>query len=729
MKLVTHLNLNKNELQNAVIQNLATAPANPVEGLLYYNSADKKSYMYNGTAWSEVTQYVLPVAAADTLGGVKVGTGLAIDGNGALSVNISYQAPLSNATGGTVTLLNGNTLRALKSGSNVSITEASNVITISASYEDTATAADDILDGSNVGTQIKYTPYTSDQSASATAKFYTAAITPTGTSRLNVSANFYATSMYASKFNDLAITSAATSTLDMSKASLTVGTAAGTGTVTLASDGTAARTLTLGGSVTLSGSGELDLTANASFIKALTVGASTTYTGAVTLTSGGSGDTIIRGPSGGTAVLVAGTMVPDSRTITVSTGNGVTGGGAAQALSGNTSWTLGLTGQALALHNLASSGMIARTGAGTVAARTITGTAARISVTNGDGVSGNPTIDIASTYVGQTSITTVGTIATGTWSATEIAVGKGGTGLTAAPTNGQLLIGNGTGYTLATLAATAPITITNAAGSITIAHATSDGNLHVPATSTTNSGKVLTAGATAGSLSWETPSVAWGNISSKPSSTAASIDDAVSKRHSQNTDAGTSSATFYIGGATGPKIKNSGGEVQIRNTADSAYADLRVMNLYVEGTTTTVSSSDVNIGDSIITLNGDITASIQNSDGGIEVKRLKADDVTRADAKLILNNSTGRWDATFGPVATTTTLPVAVKHVATIGNGVLTQFTVTHNIGSQDVAVSIRDAISNEVVYADVTCSSTAAVVIDFSTAPAENQYVVTIVG
>ena len=37
-------------------------------------------------------------------------------------------------------------------------------------------------------------------------------------------------------------------------------------------------------------------------------------------------------------------------------------------------------------------------------------------------------------------------------------------------------------------------------------HPTGDGNQHVPATSTTNSGKVLTAGATAGALSWETPS-------------------------------------------------------------------------------------------------------------------------------------------------------------------------------------------------------------------------------
>lgn len=39
-------------------------------------------------------------------------------------------------------------------------------------------------------------------------------------------------------------------------------------------------------------------------------------------------------------------------------------------------------------------------------------------------------IDIASTYVGQASITTLGTVTTGTWNATTIATTKGGTGLT-----------------------------------------------------------------------------------------------------------------------------------------------------------------------------------------------------------------------------------------------------------------------------------------------------------
>jgi hypothetical protein len=50
-----------------------------------------------------------------------------------------------------------------------------------------------------------------------------------------------------------------------------------------------------------------------------------------------------------------------------------------------------------------------------------------------------------------------------------LATGYGGTGLTASPTNGQLLIGNGSSYTLATLTAGTGISVTNASGAITIA--------------------------------------------------------------------------------------------------------------------------------------------------------------------------------------------------------------------------------------------------------------------
>jgi hypothetical protein len=68
------------------------------------------------------------------------------------------------------------------------------------------------------------------------------------------------------------------------------------------------------------------------------------------------------------------------------------------------------------------------------------------------------------------SLTSVGTIATGTWQGTTIGVAYGGTGQTTY-TDGQLLIGNSTGNTLtkATLTAGAGITITNGNGSISIA--------------------------------------------------------------------------------------------------------------------------------------------------------------------------------------------------------------------------------------------------------------------
>jgi len=58
-------------------------------------------------------------------------------------------------------------------------------------------------------------------------------------------------------------------------------------------------------------------------------------------------------------------------------------------------------------------------------------------------------VDIASTYVGQTSITTLGTISTGTWNATTIGVGKGGTGVTTLTTNGILYGGATVGATAA----------------------------------------------------------------------------------------------------------------------------------------------------------------------------------------------------------------------------------------------------------------------------------------
>lgn len=51
MKLLTNLEMNKNQIVDAVLQSLAIEPSEAIAGQIYYNTKNKRAYVYTGNAW------------------------------------------------------------------------------------------------------------------------------------------------------------------------------------------------------------------------------------------------------------------------------------------------------------------------------------------------------------------------------------------------------------------------------------------------------------------------------------------------------------------------------------------------------------------------------------------------------------------------------------------------------------------------------------------------------
>lgn len=276
-----------------------------------------------------------------------------------------------------------------------------------------------------------------------------------------------------------------------------------------------------------------------------------------------------------------------------------------------------------------------------------------------------------------------------------------------------------------------------AAGANNYSHPTGDGNLHVPATGTTNNGKLLKASATAGSLSWGTlaaadiPKLALDKISD--AGTAASknvgtaegnvpILGASGKLDTAVLPALAISDTFVVASqAAMLALTAETGDIAIRTDLNKSFV------LKAEPASTLANWQELlTPTDAVLSVNGKTGAvTLTKSDVGLgNVDNTKQATKAEFDAhvadtvKHITSTERTAWSAKTG------------KYAVAIGDGSSTQFTVTHNLGSMDVVVMIREsATPYSAVYADVQIIDANSLRVLFGAAPASGQYRVVVVG